>query len=126
MIEVDPETDRLLEFAARIARISKGDVVARLVSTSQAPTTAGTPSLGVPIHADYDGRRTHALFVPGPGRVEITDGPLVGQVFRTPSEAARMVVQDRKPQVSPHRNGWSFWTITDSRVPLQSIRHQSR
>jgi hypothetical protein len=128
LIEVDPETDRYLEFAARIAKISKGEVIARLIGAEEGPAsrTPSGPALGVPIHADYEGRRTHALFVPGPGRVEIVDGPLTGKTYRTPSEAAREVVHSSKPDVSPHRNGWTFWTISASSVPLQTIRYQAR
>jgi hypothetical protein len=128
MIEVDAETDRYLEFAARVAKISKGEVIARLVSGEELSTASGPPPpvLGIPIHADYEGRRTHGMFVPGPGRVEIVDGPLAGKTFRTPSEAARAVVHDAKPSVSPHRNGWSFWTVSASNAPLQSIRYSSR
>lgn len=106
LIEIDEDDDDYLSFAASIAKLSKKQVVKRLIR--QAAATAVDPSdpeIGVPIHADYEGHRTRALFVPGPGRVEITDGPLRGVVCRTPSEAARRVVHELNPRVSPHRNG---------------------
>lgn len=80
----------------------------------------------MPIHADYAGHRTRGVFVRGPGRIEITDGPLAGREFRTPSEAARAVVGEYKPEVNPHRNGWGFWAVSSTGAPLQSIRHRSR
>jgi hypothetical protein len=125
-VEIDQVTDQFLEFAAKVAGISKGEVVTQLVATSQpAPVAAPAdpPATSVPIHADYEGHRTHARFHPGPGRIEITDGPLAGTSYRTPSEAARAVVAHYKPDVSPHRNGWHFWIITKTGGPLQAIRH---
>jgi hypothetical protein len=127
-IKVDEETDRYLEFAAKIAGVTKGEVVARLVAASS--VSAGPPSEQrvdtVAIHADYDGHRTNARFVPGPGRIEIADGPLAGKSYKTPSEAARAVVTHFRPEVSPQRNGWIFWVVTATGAPLQSIRHRGR
>jgi hypothetical protein len=127
-IEVDDETNRFLEFASRVARISKGEVVARLVAADRLPGVLDPPSpvLGVPVHADYAGYRTRARYVPGPARIEITDGPLAGATFKSPTAAARAVVSHYRPTVSAHRNGWSFWTVTASQVPLQNLRYQAR
>jgi hypothetical protein len=126
-VEIDEDTDRYLSFAARVAQISKGAVVARLVAGDrpQAPSVEPGDSR-VAVHADYAGYRTAAMFVPGPARVEIVDGPLAGQVFRSPSEAARAVVSHYRPTVSAHRNGWSFWIVTATGLPLQAIRRQGR
>ncbi|MFY1578933.1 hypothetical protein ACN26Z_29005 [Verrucosispora sp. WMMD703] len=49
-----------------------------------------------------------------------------GKTFRTPSEAARAVVSALRPGVSPQRNGWTFWTITETGQPLQTVRHTYR
>lgn len=126
-VEIDDVTDEYLEFAARIAGISKGRVIAQLVNLSKATaSTTGSEPDGVEIYADYAGHRTAARFIPGPGRIEITDGPLAGTEYKTPSEAARAVVGKYKPGVSPHRNGWSFWILSNSEVPLQTIRHRNR
>jgi hypothetical protein len=128
LVEIDDTTDQYLEFAARVAGLTKGQVIAQLVAATStpAPPTTTTDQDEVAIHADYDGRRTLARFIPGPGRIEIVDGPLAGNVYRTPSEAARAVVSHYKPAVSPHRNGWEFWIITASQHPLQSIRRRVR
>lgn len=127
-IEIDADTDSYLEFAARIAGLSKGDVVARMVDiyrTAQEDSeqAASPEPSGVPIHADYEGHRTYARFIPGPGRIEILSGPCSGSVYRTPSEAARAVVSAYKPTVSPHRNGWAFWIVTATGAQLQTLRH---
>jgi hypothetical protein len=78
----------------------------------------------VPIYADYEGHRTQALYF-APARVEIVDGPLKGESFRTSTGAARAVVRHYNPSVNDNRNGWGFWQIDNGggpRVWLQSIR----
>lgn len=124
-VDIDDTTDQYLEFAANVAGLAKGQIVALLVAAARTKAKPPVESMdrgGVAIHADYDGHRTRARFTPGPGRIEITDGPLAGTTYRTPSEAARAVVGHYKPTVSPHRNGWVFWIVTDTGEPLQSIR----
>lgn len=130
-IEVDDATDTYLAFAASIAGMTKGQVVARLVAQAQAAVAPGPADGGeeepasVRVYADYAGHRTYASFTPGPGRIEITSGPLAGQSFRTPSQAAREIVKHYKPDVSPHRNGWGFFFVAATGAPLQTLRHRS-
>lgn len=129
-IEVDDATDGYLAFAAGVAGMTKGQVVARLVAQAQ---SAVAPSAGeeeaepasVRVYADYAGHRTYASFIPGPGRIDITSGPLAGQSYRTPSQAAREIVKHYNPAVSPHRNGWGFFFVAATGAPLQSLRHRS-
>ncbi len=126
MIEVDDDTKRTLTFAAKMANTSEGEIVRRLMAASSAAgddppakTTAGRR-----IYADYEGHRTWAVYHP-PSRVEITDGPLKGESFKTPTGAARAVIRQYNPNVNDNRNGWGFWQLdTDdgSRVWLQAIR----
>ncbi|MFI6131051.1 hypothetical protein [Micromonospora sp. NPDC051141] len=130
-IDVDEETDRYVAFAADIAGLTKGQVVARMVreARARAEARAGEAGAGdepsaVQVYADYAGHRTFASFVPGPGRIEITSGPLAGRVFKTPSQAAREIVKHYNPEVSPHRNGWSFFLIAETAAPLQTLRHR--
>ncbi|MDO3703759.1 hypothetical protein Q3W71_19005 [Micromonospora sp. C28SCA-DRY-2] len=131
LIEVDDATDRYLAFAAGVAGLTKGEVVARLVARAQAavepqPAEDGNAEpASVRVYADYAGHRTYALFVPGPGRIEITSGALAGRSFRTPSQAAREIVHHHNPNVSPHRNGWGFFFVAATGAPLQSLRHRS-
>jgi hypothetical protein len=126
-VEIDEATDEYLTFAAHIAGISRGQVIARLVAQARSsPGQEADDSHGeVAIHADYEGHRTHARFI-SPGRIKIVDGPLAGTTYGTPSEAARAVVAHYKPTVSPHRNGWSFWISTGSDEPLQALRRHVR
>ncbi|WFE62634.1 hypothetical protein [Micromonospora sp. WMMD714] len=128
-IDVDDETDRYLAFAAGIAGLTKAQVVARLVAQAQAAVQAAgsldavdQEPAAVRIYADYSGHRTYGVFVPGPGRIDITSGALAGKSFRTPSEAAREIVKHYNPDVSPHRNGWSFFYLVGTGAPLQSLR----
>lgn len=130
-IEVDDATDAYLAFAASIAGMTKGQVIARLVAQVQAVVASREDESGeeepapVRIYADYGGHRTFASFIPGPGRIEITSGPLTGQSFRTPSQAAREIVKYYNPDVNPHRNGWGFFLVAATGAPLQTLRHRS-
>ena len=130
-VEVDDDTDRYLAFAAEIAGLTKGQVVAKLVMDARSRVMSPTAERGdreepraVRVFADYAGHRTYASFIPGPGRLEITSGPLNGRVFKTPSQAAREIVGHYNPEVSPHRNGWSFFLIEETGAPLQTLRHR--
>lgn len=128
-IEVDEQTYRSLEFAARISNTTAGEVVARLVAAASMPEPAppaggdSQPPKGLAVYADYDGHRTHASYDRDTTRIDVASGPLAGLSFKTPTGAARAVVAHYKPGISPNRNGWSFWTLDDgSGRLLQSIR----
>ncbi|MYV97575.1 hypothetical protein [Streptomyces sp. SID3343] len=132
-IEVDAQTYRSLEFAARMSGCTAGEVVARLVVEASMPTPAAREKTELPesdnsvtVYADYEGRRTQGSYDPRTTRIDVTSGPLSGQSFKTPTGAARAVVAHYKPGVSPNRNGWSFWVLDDgSGKLLQSIRGTS-
>ncbi|MFJ2776251.1 MULTISPECIES: hypothetical protein [unclassified Kitasatospora] len=129
-VEIDIQTARALEFAARMAGVTPGQVVARLVADASLAAPAARQNAPVPpgdkrvaVHATYEGFLTKALFDPETSRVDITSGPLDGTSHKTPSSAARAIVQHYNPDVSGSRNGWSFFTLSDgSKRPLQSIR----
>ena len=131
-VEVDAGTDQYLEFAAGIAGISKGEVIAQLVARVRRLQSASTEQPApwipdpVPVHADYAGHRICGVFYPGPGRIEITTGDLAGSAYPTPSAAARAVVGLLRPAVSANRNGWDFWSVSADGNPLQTIRHPRR
>jgi len=119
-IEVDEQTHRTLEFAARMSRCTAGEVVARLVAEASMPTPSGkadTTRPGTPdtikVYADYQGHRTHGTYDPDTTRIDITSGPLAGQSFKTPTGAAGAVVGHYNPGVNPSRNGWTFWVVDD-------------
>ena len=125
-IEVDEDIKRTVTFAARMANISESAIIRRLIAvstlTGDAPTD--TPGPGVAVYADYEGRRIRGRYIE-PARVEIIDGPLAGQSFKTPTGAARAVIRHYNPSVNDNRNGWDFWQIEDAsgvRRSLQSIR----
>jgi hypothetical protein len=129
LIEVDDQTYRSLEFAARMAKTTAGDVVALLVAQASMPeppsaaTDAEETPRTVKVYADYDGHRTHGAFDPTTSRIDITSGPLAGRSFKTPTGAARAVVAHYNPGVNPNRNGWSFWMRDDgSGATVQTIR----
>jgi hypothetical protein len=124
-IEVDDGTKRTVSFAARMANVTESEIVRRLIAASSLTREDPEPvQQGVAIYADYEGHRTRALYF-APARVEIVDGPLRGQSFKTPTGAARAVVRHYNPSVNDNRNGWGFWQIDNgggSRVWLQAIR----
>ena len=125
-IEVDEETKRTVSFAARMAHLTEGAIIRRLIAASAwvegedpKPTDHGAA-----IYADYEGHRVRARYIE-PTRVEIIDGPLAGQSFKTPTGAARAVVRHFNPDINDNRNGWTFWQVENeagARQPLQSIR----
>ncbi|MEU2712187.1 hypothetical protein [Streptomyces sp. NPDC007205] len=128
-IEVDEQTYRSIEFAARMGGTTAGEVVARLVRNASmppsAPAAAGAEKeRTVDVYVDYEGHRTRGSYDRDTKRIDITSGPLAGQSFKTPTGAARAVVAHYKPDVNPNRNGWSFWLLDDgSGGTLQTIRH---
>src|SRR4051794_31251715 len=97
MVEIDERTSRTLEFAARMAGVTPGQVVARLVDeASFAPVAEPLhasdsdvrPDGRVRIYADYEGQRTHAMYDPVTKRVDIVSGALDGTSYKTPTGAA--------------------------------------
>ncbi|RDG34675.1 hypothetical protein [Streptomyces corynorhini] len=130
-IEVDEQTYRSIEFAARVGGTTAGEVVARLVRTASVPPSTpavaseeGSAERKVNVYADYEGHRTRGSYDQDTKRIDVTSGPLAGQSFKTPTGAARAVVAHYKPDVNPNRNGWSFWSLDDgSGGLLQNIRH---
>jgi hypothetical protein len=129
-VEVDDQTHGSLEFAARMTNMTPGQLVARLVSEASLPSppaagamTPTTDGRMVAVYVDYEGHRTHASYDPATTRIDISSGPLGGRSFKTPTGAARAVVAQYKPSVSPNRNGWEFWFLDDgSGRRLKAIR----
>lgn len=78
----------------------------------------------VAIHVVHNGTRVNASFDPRSGSVEIVDGALAGQVFKSPSGAAIAIVRHYNPKVNPSRNGWIFFTVTSTGELLQSVRRK--
>jgi hypothetical protein len=123
-IEVSHDTKRAVAFAARMAGVTEGEIVRRLVSAStEQPDTHEPEPAGLPIFADYEGHRTRARYF-APSRIQIVDGPLAGATFKSPTGAARAVVRLYNSNVTDNRNGWQFWQreVHGRRAPLQSIR----
>lgn len=124
-IDVDEAVKRTVSFAARMADVTEGEIVRRLIAASSLETNEPDPGKeAVPIFADYEGHRTRALYF-APARVEIVDGPVKGRSFKTPTGAARAVVRHYNPSVNDNRNGWGFWQLDNGggpRIWLQSIR----
>src|SRR3569833_2076186 len=108
-IEVDDASKQTVSFAAQMADVSEAEIIRRMIRTSaltrEDPRPAGD---GVAIYADYEGHRVRARYFE-PARVEIVDGPLAGQSFKTPTGAARAVVRHYDPSLNANRSGWAFW-----------------
>lgn len=123
-IEVDEESWRAISFAARMAGVTPGEVVRRMIAANAADVARDPSNDEVPIYADYEGHRTHAVYYP-PARVQISDGPLKGMSFKSPTGAARAIVRQFNPGINDNRNGWTFFYIDNGdgpRASLQSIR----
>lgn len=126
-IQVSDQAGQTLNALARLSGIPVAQVVDRLIADFGAPARSADPqppgsAMGVAIYADYEGVRTAGVYDPQVESVTITDGPIAGR-YKSPTGAAKAIVAHYKPGVSPHRNGWTFWTIDDgSRRLLQAVR----
>src|SRR6185369_1931691 len=100
-IEVDEYTKRTVLFAARMANLTEGGIIRRLIMAEIQPVERSPRSTdhGVAVYADYEGHRIRARYFE-PARVEIIDGPLSGKSFKTPTGAARAVVRHYNPSVN--------------------------
>lgn len=125
LADTDYERVRLL---ARAWEISEGEVVRRLLDDFAKPdvtaSSEAVPQISddVPIYADYDGSRIEAIYHESTKRVDIVNGVLAGQSYKSPSGAAMAVVKAYNPKVHPNRNGWDFWFITKNDEALNTIR----
>lgn len=129
LIEVDENTARALELAARVSKSTPGGVVAMLVREAapkvESSTESTPPAAQLAVLADYEGHRTRGMLTVETGRLEISSGPLSGQSFKTPTGAAKAVIAHAHPGISPNRNGWEFWMLDDgSARPIKAIRGQ--
>jgi hypothetical protein len=106
--------------------VDDNEVIRRLLERFQRPAVedspTGRPEAEVPVHVIFEKVRTEAIYDRSAKSVTISSGPLAGQAFSTPSGAAAAVIKHYRPDVSPSRNGWSFWTITADGKLLQNIR----
>ncbi|MFG3095581.1 hypothetical protein [Streptomyces sp. NPDC048202] len=125
-ISVDDATFAQILLLARAWDVSPGEAVRKLIEHFQrpVPTTraeSGDES-GVSVHALYGGIRVEGVYDPSTQTLTVTDGPGAGH-YRSPSGAASAVLQAVNPLVKPNRNGWSFWTVTETGKLLQTLRH---
>lgn len=130
-LELNPETYARLALLARAWGVTPAIATGRLIDefadgASRGPTdpprSPAKAGERVEIHFEYRGERVEGLFDPRTHAVEVTRGPGVGQHFRSPSSAAVAAVTALNPTVSPNRNGWSTWRISDTGELLQSLR----
>ncbi len=121
-IEVDDGVAATIEALSNAWAVPTADVVGRLLTTFLATTAPSTTTRSQPSAATatghdvfclYAGTRVHGHFDTATETLTITDGTLAGQTFRSPSEAARAVVNALKPGVNANRNGWTFWRVTN-------------
>lgn len=118
---LDDRTHEKLRVVAGVLGLTEAQAVGELIRRLEPRSSAGD-DLRMAIHAVYKGARVEGLFDPKTNAVEITTGSLAGQRFVRPSPAAVAVVRSIDPAVSPARNGWNFWLITDTGAVLQSAR----
>lgn len=126
-VTLDARTHDRLRFAANLLDLSEAKVIALLLDRAEKanPPENQGEDRRVPIHEVYRSKRVEALYDRLTRSIEITTGPLKGQVFSTPSRAATEVIRSIDPNVNPHRNGWgNFWLVTATGERLQSIRHE--
>jgi hypothetical protein len=129
-VEVSEWAKERIRLLRRAWDVPEADVVDRVLTAFlEGQTQDGRP---VPepdqdwtrVHASYGQAWIEGRFDPESGRLAITSGELAGRRFKSPSGAARAVVRFHNPDIRPNRNGWVFWTVTDSGQPLESLRRR--
>jgi hypothetical protein len=123
-IDLRPQTHQEVTLLAKAWAVDGDTVVRRLLDAfrSTSPQSEVSQFEGVRVFAIYEGKRTNGLYDAKTGGLTITNGPLEGKSYRTPSGAAAAVVQSMKPAVHPNRNGWTFWWESETASPLQHRR----
>ena len=122
---ISPSVKQRVALLARAWGITEGKAVERLLDEFQRGEAPRDPAPGpgrVSVHAVYGGMRIEGRFDPASGGLDISSGPLAGTAYRSPSGAAIAVVSQQNRSVSPNRNGWSFWIVTESGERLQTLR----
>ena len=112
-------------------RLTDNEIIAQLIDLAIASdnlkaggVTENVESLA-PVHAIYMANRVDGQYDPSTKALTITSGELEGQSYNRPSSAARAVVRNINPNLThDNRNGWSFWIVTSTGDPLQSLRSQ--
>jgi hypothetical protein len=97
----------------------------RFLNQPTTPVAPLTNPTSIPVQALYEGTLITGEFDATSGRMTITSGPLRGQHFKSPSGAAMAVVRALNPSVHPNRNGWTFWTVSDTGQVLESMRRKT-
>ena len=136
-LNVDEETAEAIRGLAKEHAMTVGAVVelllqayhedvGRQVLTNARPIKDRAPDgSSVEVFMTYENERICAQFAPSTTSLAISSGPLAGQAFRSPSGAAKAVIQHTNPASDGSRNGWITWFVASSGQPLQSIRHRS-
>lgn len=129
-VEISDPTFHALQIAARLTNSTPSAIVEKLVADAATPSTPSATATSaddnkIGVFADYNGERFRGLFDPQTASVTLTSGRLAGTRYKSPSAAARGVVESERPDVDSNRNGWTFWTIDDgSKRLLDAVRQR--
>lgn len=123
-VNLSPSTSERLTDIASAWGISAEAAIVKLINHWKGTTSAPTVGSGdeVRIHALYGGQRADGVYRRSTKCIDIISGPGAGCTGLKPSPATAEVIKAVKPGVSPSRNGWSFWIISQNDQPLQTIR----
>lgn len=128
-IAVPQETYDRLRSAGELLEISDEEVVDRAVTMlldwgRRPPIDPWQP---VSVFFEYGGTRVEGLFLPARRRLKIESPPLAGQIFATPSAAARAVVKKLNPErAQAQGNGWRVWRLTETAERIEVLRIHDR
>lgn len=125
-IEVSAEAHARIRLLQAAWHATEAAVIDRLLDAFAQPQPASADQLRdqneLEVRASYEGHFIKGTFDKRTHSLRIDEGPLAGQSFKSPSGAAMAIVRQVKPDVHSNRNGWTFWTVTDTGYPLQSVR----
>jgi hypothetical protein len=139
MIDVDEDTYQKLAVSARLMERSLGDVVRLLVQrlVSDEPDRPSTyhseeEPMGnvtvtgagwLPVYKTYKTHRVEGAFNPATMELRISTAPWNGQVFPSPTRAAKAVVErlGGDNRMTSNTNGRKFWHVKGGEGDLRTI-----
>ncbi|MFE9407447.1 hypothetical protein ACFYN0_01385 [Streptomyces sp. NPDC006704] len=77
------------------------------------------------MYAIYARTRIEALYDPTTACVTIPRGPGEG-IYKSPSGTSTAVLRALRPDISPVRDGWTFWRLASSGGYLRTLRPTAR
>ena len=122
-ITVTADAADVIRAAARVSGFTESQIVVRAIRMLGLDQPLEDPHTPVEVYCTYGGQTVTGTFIPATRLLTVTSGANAGQMFRTPSAAARAVIVGINPaRTSTQANGWRFWHVTGTTDRLERFR----